>query len=169
MDYREFLDKGAKGCIDKIEEKNHAIKALDDALTAIRVAENTGVFRSEKLAEALESSRLALGKISETIKTTETACKNWQAIRKICSGVSALRDNSMIEKDPIGAATAFGDLFSGLGELANSLPQPAKAYAPMLQRFDRKFFVNTVSNLVPQLRANQRDSWKAERDYYNQR
>jgi hypothetical protein len=153
----ETIDNGAKGCLDSLDgtQINEAIGSTE---LAIHTAEVSGLFDSHRRTlKALNEARILVKKLGEAVSTMDSTCRNWRSIREMYRAVQVLRERAVIEKQPLKAAAAFGDLISNLGELASQLPPPGPHYGRQLKQFDRNFFVKTCSNASFDLRPNNQE------------
>ena len=135
----------------EIKELKSAVKKGEQAMD---IAEKTSPFltKNPKAVQNFSKARKGLGKVSQSLDKMENVCLDIQAAGQIHRAITVLNDDSIIYNDPIKAAEAFGDLFSGFGRLASHLPPPADAYAQLLEAAGKGFFVNMSKKLRPDLR-----------------
>jgi hypothetical protein len=102
--------------------------------------------------------------VSSTLSTAKNVCANIKSVAKIGNGIAKLNDiGDDLRQDPEGAAEAFGELLSGVGELAQYLPFPANSYLGIFS--DAKdFFVNVRRNMQPEVHMKERDGTGTVKD-----
>lgn len=152
MDIIERIKIWVGACAQSTELENLK-DAAEKAQRAIQVAQGAAIFskRNGDSAAKLGKASEAVGKVSETLGTINDVCLDIKAVGQIHEAIKVLNQDDMIQKDPDGAALAFGKLFAGFGRLANHLPPPANAYAQILEGCG-DFFYNMRQKLDPERR-----------------
>ena len=135
----------------EIEDLKAAVEKGEEAMT---IAEHTSPFISKNpnAGQNFGKARKGLGKVSESLDKVENSCLDIQSVNKIHSAIKVLNDDRVIYEDPLKAAEAFGNLFSGFGRLASYLPPPANSYAQILEEAGNGFFGNMAKQMRPDLR-----------------
>ena len=162
-DWIVTIKKWAGMCASNAElkELQSAVKKGEQAMD---IAEKTSPFltANPKAVQNFGKARNGLGKVSESLEKVENVCLDIKAIGQIHSAITVLNDDSVMYDDPLKAAEAFGNLFSGFGRLASYLPPPADSYAQILEAAGADFFKGMTIKLNPELR------WKKQFDMIEQ-
>ena|SRR5688572_2974548 len=124
---------------DLISGLNFASRMMDTALN---------VPSYSRARERLRGAMRRVHRITEVLGTAQGLCDDFSSVEKIRRAVESLRRIGSVGTDPQGAARAFGDLLSGLGELSSHLPPPANSYAEWLAQ-SGDFFVNMLAQMGP--------------------
>lgn len=142
---------------------NAASLGLDDVKSAVSQAQDhvdsammAGGFLklNSGILERLKSTKEALGELKKGLDTLDSFCKAVGALARIQKAINFLNQPQSIERDPEGAARAFGQLFVGLGHFCRYLG-PLKPWGEFFENMG-EFFVNVRAGLVPELRGPSR-------------
>ena len=128
-----------EGSCSKIDDLDGLTKTLKTASSYVDKAKYVPGFDkyTEKLAKYQEGVDAVTGKIAEA----KNICSKIDSVLKIRNSIKTLNSIGDIRNDRAGSAKAFGQLLSGVGELADDLhlPYPVSAYIGLLKGADDFF------------------------------
>ena len=138
---------------------NAASLGIDDVKSAVSKAEGhvdkamtAGNFLklNSGILEKLKRAKERLSQVKEGLESVEKICETMGALARIQKAINFLDAPQSIERDPEGAARAFGQLFVGLGHFCQ-YSVVLKPWAPFFKEMG-EFFVNVRAGLDPGIR-----------------
>ena len=158
---REWWDvnKACNAASFGIDDMKSALsQAEDHARTAVRAGNllklNAGI--QSRLQEALS----AIKEVKERVDQLDSICKGIAAYSRIKHAIDFLNQPQAIERDPEGAARAFGQLFVGIGHFCKYVG-PLKPWGQFFENMG-DFFVNVAAGIVPE---TQKHTIRLMKDY----
>lgn len=153
------LNKACNAASFGIEDMKAALsRAEDHVRDATRAGKllklNSGI--QTRLQDALS----AIKDVKERVDQLDSICKGIAAYSRIKRAIDFLEEPQAIERDPEGAARAFGQLFVGIGHFCRYLG-PLKPWGQFFEGMG-EFFVKVAAGIVPE---TQKHSIRLMKDY----
>ena len=133
---RENLQQWTSDPCSAVDDLEALISGLRYFSNALDVAEHISWFsrHGQAVRDRLERGQEAVGSVVGVLDDIEGMCADLRSIAKIREGIRVLNRLGPVQNNPEAAAAAFGNVFSGLGELSAHLPPPASFYSDFLSQ-----------------------------------
>ena len=131
---QERVRSWVHGPCTAVDDMSSLIPGLRSFSNGLSVAEHLTYFssRGAEVGERLTRGREGVNTVIGVLETPQQLCDDYRSVIKIRAGIETLRRIGAIPNDPAAAAAAFGQVFSGLGELSSRLGFPANSYSDFL-------------------------------------